>query len=207
MALAAVGTFVAYTSATADTGRPVAVARRALEPGSPIRPGDVEVVTMDVPASVASRSFDAVDALVGRVALGPVAKGEVLQRGGVTDAVSTEAAHEVSFAIPRANAVDGRLRSGDLVDVFVTYDERTTSVVRRVQVRSTGEADGGSITSDREITLTLAIPNEDQVVALVHAIQAGDITVVRSTFAAEGDDAELSYEQAPATTAEGEGSG
>ena len=46
-----------------------------------------------------------------------------------------------------------------------------------------GAEDAGSLTSDREISLVVAVPSGDAVAALVHALRTGDVTVVRSTFA------------------------
>ena len=77
----------------------------------------------------------------------------------------------------------GRLKQGERVDVFATYDDRTSSVVRGAEVVQIGADDGGSLTSGREVTLVVAVPSGDAVAAVVHALRTGDVTVVRSTFA------------------------
>ena len=93
----------------------------------------------------------------------------------------------------------GRLKEGERVDVFVTYDERTASVVRGAQVVQIGAEDDGSLTSDREISLVVAVPSGDAVAALVHALRTGDVTVVRSTFAEASVDDPLEFEGGGAT--------
>jgi hypothetical protein len=102
--------------------------------------------------------------------------------------------HEVAVALPRHQIAVGRLKPGERVDVFVTYDERTTSVVRGAEVVQIEAEDAGSLTSDREISLVIAVPSGDAVAAVVHALRTGDVTVVRSTFAAASVDDPLEYE-------------
>jgi hypothetical protein len=58
----------------------------------------------------------------------------------------------------------------------------TTSVVRGTAVVEIDAEDGETLTSDREVTLVVAVPMGDAVAALVHALRTGEVTVVRSTF-------------------------
>ena len=62
-----------------------------------------------------------------------------------------------------------------------------------------GAEDDGSLTSDREISLVVAVPSGDAVAALVHALRTGDVTVVRSTFAEAAGGDPLEYEGSGAT--------
>ena len=59
-----------------------------------------------------------------------------------------------------------------------------------------GADDDGSLTSERELTIVVAVPSGDAVAALVHALRTGEVTVVRSTFAAPDDGAPLESEGA-----------
>ena len=108
--------------------------------------------------------------------------------------------HEVAVTLPRRQIAVGRLKEGERVDVFVTYDERTASVVRGAQVVQIGAEDDGSLTSDREISLVVAVPSGEAVAALVHALRTGDVTVVRSTFAEASVDDPLAFEGSGGTT-------
>ena len=121
--LAAVGVFVAYDQAGADPTDPIVVAAGAIRVGEVLEPGDLRTVDADLPASAAAGTFDAVDGLVGRVALGPIAEGEVVQAGSVSDQRATAEVHEVAVSLPRGQIAVGRLKAGERVDVFVTYDD------------------------------------------------------------------------------------
>jgi hypothetical protein len=109
--------------------------------------------------------------------------------------------HEVAITLPGRQIAVGRLKPGERVDVFVTYDERTTSVVRGAQVVQIEAEDSASLTSDREITLVVAVPSDQTVAALVHALRTGDVTVVRSTFADASSADPLVYDGADTAAA------
>ncbi len=97
------------------------------------------------------------------------------------------------MALPRDQIAVGRLKQGERVDVFVTYDAQTRTVVRGAEVVQIGAEDDGSLTSDREVTLVVAVASGDDVAALVHALRTGEVTVVRSTLAADGDGRPLEH--------------
>jgi hypothetical protein len=166
----------------------VVIARHPIRVGEIREAADLRVVTADLPVD-ADGSFGEVQALVGRVALGPIGAGEMVQAGSVTDDRATSPVHEVALTLPREQVAVGRLKQGERVDVFVTRDDRTTSVVRGVQVVQIGAAGDGSLTSDREVSIVVAAPSGQAVAALVHALRTGDVTVVRSTLA-DFDDGE-----------------
>jgi Flp pilus assembly protein CpaB len=188
--LAAVGVFMAYTDATRGPTDPVVIARRAIRVGETIEADDLRVVRADLPTA-ATGSFDQVASLVGRVALGPIGAGEIVQAGSVTDDRATSLGQEVALALPREQVAVGRLKQGERVDVFVTRDDRTTSVVRGAQVVQIGTEGDGSLTSDREVSIVVSVPTGEAAAALVHALRTGDVTVVRSTFTEFVDEAPL----------------
>jgi hypothetical protein len=115
------------------------------------------------------------------VALGPIGEGELVQVSGLSEPGGAEPAAEVSLALDRDRAVDGRLRSGDLVDVFVTYDDRTEAVVERARVVGVSDTGGASFTAGSQITVTLALADAAQRAPVIHAVRAGEVTLVRST--------------------------
>jgi len=183
MAVAAVGVFVAYDQAGQRPTAPVVVADHAIDVGAVIERDDLRVIEADLPAEAVGGVFADIDGLVGRVTLGPIGDGEIIQAGSVTDQATSGFHHEVAVTLPRSQIAVGRLKQGERVDVFVTYDERTTSVVRGAEVVQIGADDAESLTSDREVTLVVAVPTGDAVAAMVHALRTGEVTVVRSTFA------------------------
>lgn len=201
MAAAAVGVYLAYDQASARPTDSVVVASHAIRVGEVLTPDDLDTIEADLPGGAADATFATVEALTGRVALGPIAEGEIVQAGSVTEQRMATALHEVAISLPRANLAVGRLKQGERVDVFVTYDDTTTSVVRGAEVVEISADDGGSLTSSRDITLVVAVPSGGAVAALVHALRTGDVTVVRSTFADATATEPLEYSGAgPSTT-------
>jgi Flp pilus assembly protein CpaB len=181
LAVAAVGTFTAWQQASNTPDTSYAVARRLLHPGDRLGPDDVRLVPIELASRLTGQAFTQLDAVIGRVALGPIGPDELIQQGQVSDEPSSVPVVEVSFALPRDRALDGRLRSGDRVDVFATYDDRTEEVVHGVQVVGLGGGGEPSLTPDAQVTVTVALEEIDRRTALVHAVRAGDVTLVRST--------------------------
>jgi Flp pilus assembly protein CpaB len=204
MALAAVGTFLAYANATADDTIDVLVAARDLTPGQTIRAGDVELVPVELPSGVRGL-FGAVDAAVGRQVAAPVEAGEFLVASATVVPLKGEETLEVAISVPAGRAV-GRLRAGERVDVFSTWSGDVTQLIavdaRVVEVAgSSKQGLGGSDT----VTVRLAVADFGQVEALVHAQAAGDITMVRATIGTEVED--LGREYRPRSASERGGSG
>lgn len=199
MALAAVGTFLAYADATADDTIDVLVAARDLTPGQTIQAGDVELVPVELPSGVRGL-FGAVDAAVGRQLAAPVEAGEFLVASATVVPLEGAETLEVAISVPAARAV-GRLRAGERVDVFSTWDSDVTQLIavdaRVVEVvGSSSQGLGGSDT----VTVRLAVADFGQVEALVHAQAAGDITMVRATIGTEVEDLGREYRPRPATS-------
>jgi Flp pilus assembly protein CpaB len=189
LAVAVVGTFTAWQRAAGGPDTSYAVARRPLQPGEQVTADHVRLVPAELDSGSADRAFRTSDAVVGRVALGPIGEGELIQRSLLCDAASTTPLTEVSFALPRDRAVDGRLRSGDRVDVFVTYDDHTGEVVQGAQVIGIGGSEAAaSLAGDLDLTVTLGLEDGARRAELVHAVRAGDVTLVRSTQSGETTD-------------------
>lgn len=181
VALAGVGTLVTWQRASGSPDHAYAVADRPILPGETITAADVRLVPIDLPGGVAVAAFTDGRDVEGRVALGPLGEGELVQLGQLSEAGAAAPAAEVSLALGRDRAVDGRLRSGDLVDVFVTYDDRTEAVVERVRLVSLSDAGAASFSTGTEVTVTLALTDPSRRTPLIHAARAGDVTLVRST--------------------------
>jgi Flp pilus assembly protein CpaB len=207
MAVAVVGVFVAYAQAGSSPSDTIVVATRPIRVGQVLETGDLRTVEGELPDGAAAAGFDDVEQLAGRMALGPIGEGEIVQAGSVTADASAAGLHEVAITLPRRHVAVGRLKEGERVDVFVTYDERTSSVVRGAEVVLISADDDGSLTSERDISIVVAVPTGDAVAALVHALRTGDVTVVRSTFTDAPDDEPLTYEGTGATTTTDDGAG
>jgi len=200
MALAAVGTFLAYADATADDTIEVLVAARDLTPGQTLRAADVELVPVELPGGVRGL-FGAVDAAVGRQVAAPVDAGEFLLASATVVPLEGAETLEVAIRVPASRAV-GRLRAGERVDVFSTWSTDVTQLIavdaRVLEVRgSASEGLGGSDT----VTVRLAVADFAQIEALVHAQAAGDITMIRATIGSEVEDLGREYRPRPGPAA------
>jgi Flp pilus assembly protein CpaB len=180
VALAGLGTFLSWQRASGTPDRSYAVAERTLRPGDPITADAVRFEPIDLPDDVAGAAFRTPAELEGRVLVAPVGEGELLQSGALSDQGQGPPAAEVSLALTRDLAVDGRLQSGDAVDVYATHDDGTSLVAEGVRVISVTEA-GGSFGDGRELTVTLALTDPARRVPVIHAARAGQITLVRTT--------------------------
>ncbi|MFP5255654.1 MAG: SAF domain-containing protein [Acidimicrobiia bacterium] len=178
-----VGLFVA-ASGDDRGGHEVVVASTDLRPGQVIDPEDLDLVRAELPGSI--DVFANADDLVGRVVLGPIGTGELVQAAAVSqDRPLVERQREVAVTLPRDQVAVGRLRVGDRVDLFVTGDVRTTVVVQGAPVVHLVADDGSGLSAGRDVRLVVALEQDAAVAALVHALRTGEVTVVRSTFAAE----------------------
>jgi Flp pilus assembly protein CpaB len=181
VAVAGVCTFVAWQRASGTAGQAVAVAARPIHPGESLSADDIRFELIDLPAGLSAAAFTDVSAIEGRVALGPIGDGELVQLGQVSDPGQAGPVAELSFAIARDRAVDGRLRSGDLVDVFVTDDGGTRAVAEGVQIVDAAAHDGGSFATSGELTITVTIADPGLREPLIQALREGEVTLVRST--------------------------
>jgi hypothetical protein len=181
VAVAGVCTFVAWQRASGSADEAYAVAARPIHPGEPLTADDIRFEPIDLPAGLSAAAFTDASGIEGRVALGPIGDGELVQLGQVSDPGRASPAAELSFAIARDRAVDGRLRSGDLVDVFVTDDGGTTAVAEGVQIVDAATHDGGSFGTSGELTITVTISDPALREPLIQAVREGEVTLVRST--------------------------
>jgi Flp pilus assembly protein CpaB len=186
VAVAGVSTFLAWRQATGAADTSYAVAARPIPPGQSLTAADVRFEALDLPAGLAAAAFSDASALEGRVALGPIGDGELVQFGQVSDPGQANPAAELSFSIARDRAVDGRLRSGDLVDVFVTDDAGTTAVAEGVQIVDATAHDDGTFGTSGELTITLTVVDPALREALIQAVREGEVTLVRSTHMSGG---------------------
>jgi hypothetical protein len=185
VAVAGVSTFAAWHQASRAADQSYAVAAHPILPGQSLTAADVRFEPIDLPAALSAAAFTDLAGIEGRVALGPIREGELVQLGQVSDPGQANPAAELSFSVARDRAVDGRLRSGDLVDVFVTDDDGTTAVAEGVQIVDATAHDAGSF-GTAELTITVTISDPALREPLIQAVRAGEVTLVRSTHMSRG---------------------
>lgn len=192
---AAVGIFAAYTGATSQHGVAYVVARHTLTVGQRIAPADLTTAPMVLSPAIGSQlAFRDPARLVGALVVGPVHSGELIQASSVVAGADAAGDRQLSIPIPAARAVDGTLQVGDLVDVLATYgsgaDAITVAVVRQAKVvarsddSSTLDPAGGA-----SETITLGLARSVDSLAVAHAVDAGQVMLVRSTGAGSATDA------------------
>lgn len=180
MALAAGGVLLAYTGSSSGPDDALIVVTEDVAAGQVIDHDALAVEKGDLPEGI-DATFDTPEEVAGRVALVPLAKGDIVQASAVGSTPRPSVAHEMALTLPRENVAVGRLKRGERVDVYVTTEDRTSSVVRGAEVLQLTEGDDDSLTSDRDVSLVVGVATAEEVAALVHSLRTGDVTVVRST--------------------------
>jgi hypothetical protein len=179
--LAGLLTYVAIDRAHQPPTTRFAVAARDLAPGDILGPADVALVTMDLPSAVRSRAVEgSLDTLDGVTILGPLARGELLQRGALVRRATP--LPTFSFPVQAEYANAGRVRPGSRVSIYATDGNDTRLVARDVLVIRT---DGAEAVRG-PIVLTIALdPGVDEV-ALVGAASRDKLAVVEGVSTGTG---------------------
>ena len=164
----------------------VAVARERIAAGTPITP---ELVSgEDVPSGTRFAGelvpFERI-ASGQLVATRTVQPGEPLAASAVGDSGAATPERVMSIPLEAAQAANGAIEIGDQVDVIVTTRDQGSRYVlsgAAVVDRSSDGAGGGLVGTARSSELVISVEvDADQALELAAAIDAGTITVVRST--------------------------
>lgn len=187
VSVAAVGIFSAYASATAPPTTLYAVAARDLLPGDRIDASAVRLVAIDLPDSQRRRAFDAAEPLMDATVIESLLTDELLQEGSVVGTGAAAGARTMSIGVDPSRAVNGAIRPGERVDVLATFgtgaDACTHRVASGVGVVDIAGASGSVVEAGGALTVTLALDDGAQSMAVAHAASAGEVTVVRATGA------------------------
>jgi Flp pilus assembly protein CpaB len=161
------------------------IADADLDVGDELRHGDLRSVAIDLPADQAAHAIRSDESLAGAVALGPIRQGQLLASSDVlraATATGVEPVRELSIPVSTERALDGRVASGEIVDVLATtgtgVDAATELVANDVRVLSVSSPDD-SLARAGIVVLTLAVPDDATALALAHAGATGDLSIVR----------------------------
>lgn len=195
--VAAVGIFAAYTDATAGPVTRYVVAARDVPLGARLTYDDLALVALDLPAEQRSRAFDDPAILDGATLIGPLSRGDIVQSSLVI-AIEPDV-EQVSFAIGTDRAVGGRLSPGERIDLLATYGSGegayTEAVVRDALVVKVDEDPatglGSGVGTD---IITVAVPDAAASLRIAHAINAGEMTLVRTTGVTRTGELPTSYQ-------------
>ena len=185
VAAAAVGMFAAASRSADGPTQSYIVARQELPAGTRLQASDLELVPMELAPAVRARVFDNAQPLVGATLVSPLGAGELVQSSAVVARKGDTASRELSFILERGRVGTG-IKQGERADLLATYgtgnDAFTVVVVRQALLvaidrpRTTSGDSGPS-------TVTVAVDDPADALALAHALQLGKITLVRATGA------------------------
>jgi Flp pilus assembly protein CpaB len=185
VAAAAVGLFAAASRSSGGPDHSYVVARQELTAGTRLQASDLELVPMELAPALRGRVFDAPEPLVGATLVSPLGAGELVQSSAVVARKADSASRELSFTLERGRVGAG-IKQGERADLLATYgtgnDAFTTVVVRQALLVAidrprTSAGDTGPT------TVTVAVDDPADALALAHALQLGKITLVRATGA------------------------
>lgn len=185
VAAAAVGLFAAASRNTAGPRHSYVVARHDLAAGARLQAADLALAPMDLAPEVRPRTFESTQPLVGATLVAPLGAGELVQASAVVDRRADAASRELTFVLDRGRLGTG-IKTGERADLLATYgtgnDAFTTVVVRQallvgIDRPRTSAGDTGPA------TVTVALDDPNDALALAHALQLGKVTLVRATGA------------------------
>ena len=185
VAVAAVGLFAASSSSGRGPTHSYVVARHELPAGTRLQASDLALVPLELAPTLRARAFATAQPLLGATLNAPLGPGELVQASAVVARKGDTASRELSFTLERG-AVGSGIKQGERADLLATYgtgnDASTVVVVRQALIvaieraRSTSGDTGPA-------TVTVAVDDPADAIALGHAIQLGKITLVRATGA------------------------
>ena len=185
VAASAVGLFAAASTSAGGPQRSYVVARHELAAGTRLQASDLELAPMDLAPASRARAFESPQPLVGATLVAPLGPGELVQSSAVVARKGDAASRELSFTLERGRLGPG-VKQGERADLLATYgtgtDASTIVVVRQALLvaierarTSTGESGPA--------TVTVAVDDPADALALAHALQLGKVTLVRATGA------------------------
>ena len=185
VAAAAVGLFAAASSSAGGPQRSYVVARHELAAGTRLQLSDLELAPMELAPPARARAFDSAQALVGATLVAPLGPGELVQASAVVARKGDAASRELSFTLERGRLGSG-IKQGERADLLATYGTGTdasTIVVVRQALLVAIERPRTSTGENGPATVTVAVDDPADALALAHAVQLGKVTLVRATGA------------------------
>lgn len=194
VAIAAVGLFSAFQSASSEPETRYVVARADIGPGTVLAAEHLATQPMELPDSLSSRVFALGEEgeLLGAVTTQAIGAGELVQISDVRagNGAATVAAFEASFSVDAARAVDGTIRAGETIDIIATLGTGQTAptqlVVRSILVLDVNRSDESGFAARRQV-ITVALEDRDHALSIAAAADKGQLTLVRSNQLAAPD--------------------
>ncbi|MEX0767348.1 MAG: RcpC/CpaB family pilus assembly protein [Microthrixaceae bacterium] len=198
--VAATGVLFAHRSATQPPTSRYLVATQLIRSGQIISAQDLGSIAVDLPAELKAIPASQADTLIGRVASTSIAASQLLRPEDALESgrFLDPTAIEVALELPPAQALQGLLQQGSLVDVLATDPEpdpntglATTVLATGVRVSAVGNPsspDAGSqdangegasgIGAGGQLRIVLSVSGPETATVLVDAARRAEITLV-----------------------------
>jgi Flp pilus assembly protein CpaB len=170
-----------------DRTRAVFVAAHDLAPGSVLDASAIRLTRVHADAAVNASLFgvDQRALLRGRVVAAAIAEGSLLTRDNLRDASDGATPRIMSFPLPKARAIDGKLARGDHVDIVAVDHERRRAqyVMHDVLVVDVDAQGSGALSgSSDDVTVTVDV-DADSAPRLAAAVGTEVVSLVRTASA------------------------
>ena len=180
--IAASGVLIAHRSASRPALDRYVVTVRPIEAGATLRADDLGTLAVDLPPGVVAVPADEATQLIGRVTTHSIATDELLRPSDTFDAgrFSDPETIEVALDLPGANALQGVVGAGSVVDVLRTDPDQGSTVVlvAGVRVSAVDGGTGDAIGADGSTRVLLAVSGADAATALVDGARRAELTLV-----------------------------
>ncbi|HEX2295189.1 MAG TPA: Flp pilus assembly protein CpaB [Actinomycetota bacterium] len=153
--------------------------------------GDLVPAEVKLPADVAAAYAGAGEDLEGAVLTRPLVAGELIPRAWLATGPAAVAGRSMTIPVTPEHAVGGRLRPGDRVDVYATFDSgdvraRTSLLVREVEVLDVVSTGGLVVGEEAVVGVTVAV-TPSEATRLAFAIRTAELDVALVSGAADGE--------------------
>ena len=180
IAASGVGLFAAYQQSNAAPQTRYVVTTRSLAPGEIVQRDDLGLAPAEVPPEMADEMTRDWAPLVGRVTTAALGRHQFLNPASLAEPGTSDGpARRVALELTRAGAIDGALQAGAIVDVLAGTDGDTkaTVVARRARVVALNDSSSGDLGQMGSLVVTIEVPSERALAAVVGANTAGTITL------------------------------
>lgn len=166
----------------AKTTVEVWAAAEDLRGDAPLAAADLVRAEVKLPEDVAAAYAPATEDVTGAILVRPLVAGELVPNAWLSSGPAAEAGRSMTIPVTPEHAVGGRLRAGDRVDVFATFDPgdvraRTSLLVRGVEVLDVVETGGLVVGEESVVGLTVAV-TPAEAARLAFAIRTAEVDVV-----------------------------
>ena len=193
VAVSAVGLFVAAKSSGEEPVDTWIVARRSVPTGAVITKDDLALASGRLPAQIDAGLFAQPADLIGRVALTPISKHQLIGASSVGDAVSVDGrARRVSVELPTASALGGAISTGQPVDVvaigsgedeakIVAPGAVVVGIAYPTGTRLDSNKDQAPATFGERLIVTFVVDSAETATKVLTATQQGGISLIAPT--------------------------